>query len=155
MKRTRFDQDQCAIARTADLLGEWWMPLVVRELLFGRTRFNDLQEQLDINRTLLTARRERLETEGVIQRHRYNDRPPRDEFVLTDKGRALWDVLGAMATYGGDWLFEKPSEIEFYNKTTGQTVRPEVIDHETGEPLDITRTRRRLTASGPASEMEA
>lgn len=143
MKRTRFDQDQCAVARTADLLGDWWMPLVVRELLMGRTRFNDLQEQLDINRSLLTTRLGRLEDEGIIERRRYNEHPPRDEFVITDKGRALWDVLAAMATYGDEWLFDEPSEVEFYDKRTGRPVRPRVIDGETGGPLDVTTTRRR------------
>lgn len=143
MKRTRFDQHSCAIARTADLVGEWWMPLVLTELLLGRTRFNDLQQQLDINRSVLTARLGRLENEGIIERVRYHDHPPRDEFEVTDKGRALWDVLGAMATYGYEWLFDEPSEMEFYDKRTGQRVRPTVIDGETGEALDVASTRRR------------
>ena len=56
VKRTRFDDHACAIARTADLLGDWWMPLVVRELLMGRKRFNEIQERLDINRSLLSSR---------------------------------------------------------------------------------------------------
>lgn len=150
MKRTRFDQDQCAIARTSDLLGDWWMPLVIRELLMGRNRFNDLQEQLDINRSLLTARLERLEDEGVIERLRYSDHPPRDEFVLTDKGRALWDVLAAMATYGYDWLFDEPSEVEFYDKGTGRRIEPTVIDRVTGQPLDISTTRRRRSERADA-----
>lgn len=143
MKRTRFDQHSCAIARTADLVGEWWMPLVLTELLLGRTRFNDLQEQLDINRSVLTARLDRLQAEGVIERRRYKDHPPRDEYIVTDKGRALWDVLGAMAAYGYEWLFEESSEIEFYDKRTGEPVRPAVVDSTTGKPLNLDSTRRR------------
>lgn len=125
------------------------MPLVVRELLMGRNRFNDLCEQLDINRTLLTSRLKRLEDEGIIERQRYSERPPRDEFVVTDKGRALWDVLAAMATYGYDWLFDEPSEVEFYDARTGDRIYPAVIDRVTGQPLDIATTRRRTTASAP------
>ena len=145
MKRTRFDKDQCAIARTADLLGDWWMPLVLRELLMGKNRFNDLQMHLEINRSLLTARLERLEGEGIIERRRYSDHPPRDEFLVTDKGRALWDVLAAMASYGYEWLFDEPSEVELFDKRTGKRIRPIVIDEETGQPLDVTTTRRRST----------
>lgn len=143
MKRTRFDQEQCGIARTADLLGEWWMPLVVRELLLGRNRFSSLQDELGINRSLLTARLERLEQEDVVTRRRYSERPPRDEFVVTEKGRALWDVLAVMGAYGHDWLFDEPGDIEFYDKRTDQRVRPIVIDEVTGQRLDITSTRRR------------
>ncbi len=152
MKRIRFDQDQCAIARTADLVGEWWMPLIIRELLMGRTRFNDLQEQLDINRSLLNTRIARLEDEGIIERRRYSDHPPRDEFLVTDKGRALWDVLAAMATYGYDWLFDGPHEVEFYDNRSGKRIEPMVIDRITGQPLDITTTRRRQTPTGQADE---
>lgn len=89
MNQTRFDQDRSAIARTADLLGEWWMPLVVRELLPGRTRFDDLQEQLEINRSVLTARLARMEAEDVIERRRYNDHPPRDEFAPNNQQQGV------------------------------------------------------------------
>ena len=149
VKRTRFDRDDCAIARTADLLGDWWMPLVMRELLMGRNRFNELQEQLDINRSLLVARLDRLEEEGIVERRRYNQHPPRDEFVVTDKGVALWDVLAAMAAFGGQWLFDGPSDVEFYDKRSGQRIEPAVIDRLTGEPLDVATTRRRRT--GPSA----
>ena len=123
------------------------MPLVLRELLLGRNRFNVLQGQLDINRSLLTTRLDRLEEEGIIERHRYSEHPPRDEFVVTEKGRDLWDVLAAMVGYGNKWLFDEPSDIEFYDKRSGQTIRPAVIDQETGEPLDVATTRRRRRES--------
>ena len=144
MRRTRFDQNQCPIARTADLLGDWWTPLVMRELLLGKRRFNDIQEALDINRSVLTQRLARLVDEEVIERHRYQDRPPRNEYVVTDKGRALWDVLSVMWRYGETWLFDEPLPIEIYDKRTGERIEPAVIDRTTGQALDPTSTRRRL-----------
>ena len=146
MRRTRFDDNPCPIARTADLLGDWWTPLVLRELLLGRSRFNDIQEALNINRTVLTQRLARLVDEGIVERHRYQDRPPRDSFVLTDKGRALWDVLSVMWQYGEQWLFDTPMPIEMYDKHSGERIEPTVIDRNTGQALDLATTRRRLRA---------
>ncbi len=146
MRRTRFDQNQCPMARTTDLLGDWWTPLVMRELLLGKRRFNDIQETLDINRSVLTQRLARLVDEGVIERRRYQDHPPRDEYDVTDKGRALWDVLSVMWRYGEQWLFDEPVPIEMYDKRTGERIEPAVIDRNTGQVLDPASTRRRLSA---------
>lgn len=151
MRRTRFDQNQCPIARTADLLGDWWTPLVLRELLLGKRRFNDIQAVLDINRSVLTQRLARLVGEGIVERRRYQDHPPRDEYELTDKGRALWDVLSVMWHYGETWLFDTPVPIEVYDKRTGEHIEPAVIDRRTGQPLDVSTTRRRRSADPTAT----
>ena len=84
----------------------------------------------------------------MIERRRCQAHPPRDEFVVTEMGRALWDVLAAMAAFGDEWLFEKPSEVEFYDKRSGKRVRPVVIDRDTGKALDVSTTRRRFVHGG-------
>ena len=150
MRRTRFDDAPCPIARTVDLLGDWWTPMVLRELLFGRRRFSDIQERLDLNRSVLTQRLNRLVEEGLVERVRYQQHPPRDEFVLTDKGRAAWDVLSVMWSYGERWLFDEAPPVELYDRDTGQPVEPVVIDRRTGRPLALDSTRRR-TRSKPTS----
>ena len=149
MRRTRFDQNQCPIARTADLLGDWWTPLVLRELLLGRSLFNEIQERLDVNRSVLSQRLGRLENEGIIERHRYSERPPRDRYEPTAKGRALWDVLSVMWAYGDTWLHDQPAPVELYDDRTGEPIRPTVVDASTGWPLDVTTTRRRLVEASP------
>jgi DNA-binding HxlR family transcriptional regulator len=151
MRRTRFDQNQCPIARTADLLGDWWTPLVLRELLLGRCRFGEIQQQLDINRSVLSQRLGRLQDEGIVERRRYSQHPPRDEFEVTDKGRALWDVLSVMWHYGNTWLFEAPADIELYDKRTGERIQPGVIDQNTGQPLNLATTRRRRIVDDPTT----
>lgn len=143
MRRTRFDDAPCPIARTVDLLGDWWTPMVLRELIFGRRRFSDIQEGLDLNRSVLTQRLNRLVDEGLVERVRYQQHPPRDEFVLTDKGRAAWDVLSVMWSYGERWLFEEAPPVQLYDRDTGQAVEPAVIDRNTGRPLELASTRRR------------
>ena len=151
MRRTRFDEDPCPMARTADLLGDWWTPLVLRELLLGCRRFGDLQGRLGINRSLLTERLRRLESEGIVIRRRYSDHPPRDEYQPTDKGRALWDVIAVMWSYGHEWLFDEPVEIDLIDKRTNKSIRPSVIDATTGRPLDPTTTRRRPAGTAVAT----
>ena len=106
MKRTRFDDWPCPIARTSDLIGDWWTPLVLRELFTGRRRFDGIQESLGIPRAVLAQRLDRLVAEGMVRKVAYEERPPRYEYRLTDKGREFWGVLAAMWRWGSDWMWE-------------------------------------------------
>ncbi len=144
MRRTRFDEANCPLARTSDLLGDWWSPLILRDLLLGRKRFAELQESLDISKGVLAQRLKRFEDEGIVERHRYQDNPPRDEYHLTDKGRALWEVLAVMWRYGDEWLFDDGASIELIDKRSGDAIEPVVIDANTGEWLDLASTRVRM-----------
>lgn len=149
MRRTRFDQAECPVARTTDLLGDWWTPLVLRELLLGHRRFSAIQSRLGVSRPILTERLKRLERERVIERVQYEEHPPRFEYQLTEKGRALWEVVVAMWRFGDDWMFDAESGgalIELVDKRTGAPIRPRVIDETTGETLDLASTRVRLRA---------
>src|SRR5579863_10403510 len=87
MRRTRFDQWPCPIARTTDLVGDWWTPLVMREAFSGRRRFEDFQRALKVPRAVLARRLDRLVDEGLLKKVSYEDRPPRYEYRLTDKAR--------------------------------------------------------------------
>ena len=107
MRRTRFDDWPCPIARTTDLIGDWWTPLVLREAFSGRRRFEELSESLGVPRAVLTARLKRLCADGLLVAVPYQDNPVRYEYRLTDKGRAFWDVLAAMWRWGSDWLFDE------------------------------------------------
>lgn len=150
MRRTRFDHDVCPVARTVDLLGDWWTPLVLRELLLGRDRFAEIQDRLDISRPVLTARLRRLEVEGLLERIPYSQRPQRDAYRLTDKGRATGEVIMAMWRYGQDWLADPglDADVEAYDRRTGEPVRPRVIDETTGDPIDVALVRRRMVSRG-------
>jgi DNA-binding HxlR family transcriptional regulator len=143
VRRTRFDDASCPIARTTDLMGDWWTPLVMREAFFGRRRFEEFQSALDAPRAVLTTRLNRLCDEGMLQRVAYQDHPVRHEYRLTDKGRAFWDVLAAMWRWGTDWQWpagDGPSVV-LKDRETGAVVQPVVIDEHTGERLDIRRLR--------------
>lgn len=144
MRRTRFDQNQCPVARTTDLLGDWWTPLVLREVLLGNRRFATIQNRLSISRPVLTQRLRRLEDEDVIERRRYSEQPERFDYHLTEKGRALWEIIVVMWQFGDSWLFEDGAEIELIDKRSGDPIKPRVIDETTGQPLDLRSTRVRL-----------
>jgi DNA-binding HxlR family transcriptional regulator len=144
MRRTRFDREPCPIARTTDLVGDWWTPMVLREAFFGRRRFEEFQQALGVSRAVLTQRLTRLVDEGLLGRERYQENPPRYEYPLTDKGRAFFDVLAAMWRWGSDWLWEDGGPpAELVDAESGQVVRPVVIDEHTGEPIDPARLRLR------------
>lgn len=90
----------CSIADALDVVGERWSLLIVRELGFDVHRFKDIQLNTGAPRETLALRLRKLEDAGVIERRRYSDRPPRDEYLLTEAGRDLLPVLGALRQWG-------------------------------------------------------
>src|SRR2546423_9306284 len=90
-----YRQKQCPVARTLDMIGERWTILIRRALLLqGRRRYQDLQDSLaGVAPNPLSARLKDLEGHGMIERKLYNERPPRLEYHLTDKGRSLGPVM--------------------------------------------------------------
>ncbi|NJD65330.1 MAG: helix-turn-helix transcriptional regulator [Chloroflexi bacterium] len=103
MRRTSFAEMECSVARTLEVIGEWWTMLVIREAFSGVRRFDDFQGRLGIARNVLAARLQSLVDHGVLERRQYHDRPPRCEYRLTEKGRDLYPVLIAMLTWGDKW----------------------------------------------------
>jgi len=96
----RYGQD-CPVAKSLDVVGERWTLLIVRDLLRGPVRFQDLRAQLPgIPPKLLADRLRRMEREGLLARELYSKRPPRASYALTDRGRGLGLVVGALAMWG-------------------------------------------------------
>jgi DNA-binding HxlR family transcriptional regulator len=103
MQRTNFGDMACSIARTMDVIGEPWSPLVLRDVWAGLTRFEQIQADLGISRKVLTERLNHLVDRGVLERLAY-DRRPRHEYVLTEKGAELVELLMVMAAWGDKHL---------------------------------------------------
>lgn len=142
MRRTRFDDWPCPIARTTDLIGDWWTPIIMREAFSGVRRFDDFHDRVGVPRAVLAQRLNRLVDDGLLRRVAYEERPPRYEYRLTDKGRAFWDVLAAMWRWGSDWLWpDDESPVMLIDRETRAEVRPVVVDEETGQRLDVRRLR--------------
>jgi DNA-binding HxlR family transcriptional regulator len=127
MRHTRLSDLHCSVARSVDVFGEWWTPLIVRDAFYGRTRFEDFQRSLGLARNVLTTRLERLVETGIMERRRYQERPPRDEYVLTDKGRDLFPVIAALLAWGDRW-------------TAGEAGPPLLLVHTCGKPGHLRAT---------------
>jgi DNA-binding HxlR family transcriptional regulator len=100
MPKKRYGQ-ACPVAKSLELVGERWTLLLVRDLLGGARRFQDFHASLPgIAPALLSERLKAMEEHGLIARQFYSDHPPRAEYVLTEKGRGLGTVVGALAAWG-------------------------------------------------------
>lgn len=137
MKRKKFNTSPCPIARSLDVLGDWWKPLILRECLYGNTRFDDIQSWLGISRNILTRRLAELVEAGLLEKNAYQQNPKRYAYQLTDEGYDACQVLLALMPFGDRWFFEPGGHpIELRNRKTGQRVVPIVVDAATGEPVD-------------------
>jgi DNA-binding HxlR family transcriptional regulator len=101
--RTSFAEHPCSIARTLEVVGEWWTPLIVRDVAYGVRRFSELQEGLGIAANVLAQRLEALVSEGILETRVYRERPRRSEYVLTEKGLDLVPALIALMQWGDRW----------------------------------------------------
>lgn len=136
------------MSRSVDVVGETWAILIVRDAMVGIRRFEDFRSHLGISPTMLTQRLRHLVDAGVLERHRYQERPPRDEYVLTDRGRELASVLLALAGWGNDDRDASARPVTVIDVETGQEVDPVVIDRTTGEPI---RWPRHRFGAGPVA----
>jgi DNA-binding HxlR family transcriptional regulator len=135
MQRTDFGQMACSIARTLDVIGEPWSPLILRDVWVGMQRFDELQADLGISRKVLTERLNHLVAEGVLERRPY-DRRPRYEYHLTPKGIELVDLLMVMAGWGDKWLAGAQGPPVLYrHDACGQISRVDLRCAHCGEPM--------------------
>lgn len=139
MQRTRFGDMACSIARTLDVIGEPWSPLILRNIYVGVTRFEQLQQSLGISRKVLTERLKWLVENGVLERHEYSTRPTRYEYALTTKGQELCDLLLVMVRWGDRWLAgEAGPPVLYRHHTCGEISMVELHCSVCDEPMHAT-----------------
>src|SRR3954465_5837715 len=100
MQRKSFADMTCPIARSLEHVGEWWSMLILRDAFGGTTRFDDFQRSLGIAPNMLARRLAALVDAGLLERRPYSERPPRDEYVLPERGRDFKPVLSALVVFG-------------------------------------------------------
>jgi DNA-binding HxlR family transcriptional regulator len=136
MQRTRFGDMACSIARTLDIAGEPWSPLIIRDVWVGTNRFDDIQRDLGISRKVLAERLAWLQEQGVLERRPYSERPPRDEYALTEKGLELCQVLMAITAWGDRWTAgEAGPPVLLRHRTCGHLTHAQVRCAQCGEEL--------------------
>jgi DNA-binding HxlR family transcriptional regulator len=148
MQRKSFRTMPCPIARGLERVGEWWSMLIMRDALHGYTRFDQFQKSLGIAPNMLARRLDALVEAGLLQRHRYSERPPRDEYLLTERGRDFRPVLLALMAWGNRHFAPEGASVLLLDARTGRVADPVMVDRVTGRP--ITQSDH-VMAAGPAA----
>jgi DNA-binding HxlR family transcriptional regulator len=149
MRRKSFGNMQCPIARSLERVGEWWSILILRDAAHGLTRFDEFAESLGIAPNILTRRLKALVEAGLLERRRYCERPPRDEYVLTRAGRDFRPVLWALLAWGNKHFAPEGASVVIVDAQTGGEADPLLIDRKSGRPLVPPDFR---SAAGPAAD---
>ncbi|HCS46514.1 MAG TPA: transcriptional regulator [Pseudomonas sp.] len=149
MKRKSLQGNPCPVARSLDLIGDWWSLLIIRDALAGTRRFSDFQKSLEVAKNILSTRLKHMVAEGVMQLVPAADGSIYKEYALTEKGRALQPVLIALSQWGNEFMYEpgetgsvmvdakerKPiRKIELVS-ADGRQLKPEDIATRLGVPL--------------------
>jgi len=148
MQRMSFEKMSCPIARSLERVGEWWSMLIMRDALHGMRRFDEFQKSLGIAPNMLTRRLNALVEAGLLERRRYSEHPPRDEYVPTARGRDFRPVLLSLLAWGNRHFAPEGPSVVLIDRKTGRPVDPILADPVTGRP--IAESDYALTA-GPAA----
>jgi DNA-binding HxlR family transcriptional regulator len=138
MLGSHYQGQNCSVARALELVGERWTLLIIRDAFLGRRRFEEFQESLGIARNVLADRLQKLVENGILERVRYQERPERYEYRLTQKGRDLRLALAALMQWGDEYLSPTPPRI-LRRKSDQAPVRVELraADGAPVEPTEI------------------
>lgn len=126
--------EPCPIARTLALVGDAWSILILRDAHGGLTRFDQFRKSLGIAPTMLTRRLATLTAEGLLEKRRYSEHPPREEYLLTAAGRDFLPVLFVIGAWGrqhrgGGKL------TRFFDAETGTEIKAVAVDEVTGAKI--------------------
>jgi DNA-binding HxlR family transcriptional regulator len=150
MKRKSLDKMECPIARSLDRVGEWWSILILRDAMHGFTRFDQFQKSLGIAPNMLTRRLDALVESGLLARRRYSEHPPRDEYVLTSRGRDFRPIVIALFAWGNRHYASDGVQVVIADRKTGRIADPILVDRRTR--LEITPARFHMTPGPAATE---
>jgi DNA-binding HxlR family transcriptional regulator len=136
-----------AVRRALGIVSDPWTFAVLQEAFFGVRRFDQLQGRLGISRGILAKRLRKLVEDGILERVRYQRRPDRYEYKLTDRGRALYPVFVALLRWGEDWLDHAgdATTLRLVHESCGHRSRPQMTCEVCGEPIradEMTYERR-------------
>ena len=149
VRKASFEDMNCSIAQALEVIGEWWTLLVLRDCFLGVRRFDDFVERLGISRNVLTNRLDTLVGAGILERRPYDEARGRHDYVLTDKGRALWPVLTAIRQWGDEWILGEGNEpILLEHRDHGHRTTARMTCDVCGEELDARSVR---AVAGPGA----
>lgn len=138
MNREEAEKQNCSLANALNLIGDFWVILILREAFFGSSRFDDFQQHLGIARNILTARLKMLCEHGILQRIPIKTGARRHAYKLTQKGYDLYPVLMVLTQWGDRWLHQ-PGDIpmKFLDRATGEEIAEIAIQSNDGRKLSV------------------
>jgi DNA-binding HxlR family transcriptional regulator len=136
VQRTSFQDVDCSVAQCLEVVGEWWSLLIVRDALFGISRFDEFQSRLGISRNVLHQRLVHLVDHGVLEKVAYQDHPPRYDYRPTAKGIELWTVVDAMRQWGDRWAAPDGPRVEMVHRACGHHTNAIPTCSACGEPIE-------------------
>jgi DNA-binding HxlR family transcriptional regulator len=140
----------CTIARAADVLGDHWNLLIIRQACLGTRRFDGFQTALGIGRNILSQRLSRLVDEGLLVRVEYEESRPRYEYRLTDKGREVYPILATMAAWGERWLTgPEGTPLVLHHTSCNHDMQAVVVCDKCQEPIDVRHVRAKAGPGFP------
>ena len=142
----------CSVAQCLEVIGERWSLLILRDSFLGVSRFDEFQRRLGISRNILNQRLGHLVDAGVLARVAYSDHPPRFDYKLTDKGRALWPVMTAMRQWGDEYAAPNGPPVQLIHKGCGAITHAEMVCGECGERMGV-RDVRAVAGPGRAADV--
>ncbi|MEO8524514.1 MAG: helix-turn-helix domain-containing protein [Caldimonas sp.] len=155
MQHKSFAEMSCPIARSLEQVGEWWSMLILRDAFAGKTRFDEFEQSLGIAPNMLARRLASLVEAGMLERRPYSTRPPRDEYLLTGRGRDFRTVLVALLAFGDrHFAVEGGGGARVVDARTGVTAEPMLVDRHSGKELiepRYTIVRGKKSAAGAES----
>jgi DNA-binding HxlR family transcriptional regulator len=127
---------RCSVARALSVIGDRWTLLVLRDAFLRTRRFDDFQRQLGVTRHLLADRLRKLVNAGILQRVRYQEKPARYEYRLTEKGLDLYPVVVSLLRWGDRWMAgDAGPPLALVHKTCGHRMQPTLVCPDCGESL--------------------
>jgi DNA-binding HxlR family transcriptional regulator len=154
MRRKSYGEMNCSVARALDVVGDPWTLLIVRDAMFGFSRFEDFQRRLEVPRNTLSSRLNTLTEAGVLSRNPYQNNPARYEYRLTPKGWDLRPVIITLLQWGDSWGGLGLPPVVFRNEDTGCLVEPELVDAGSGTRLADLRIRAIPNPAVPSPNSE-
>ncbi len=151
MTRTSLARYPCPLARAADLVGDKWALLILRDALAGVRRFSDFKTRLGASTNILTERLNHLVEAGILHRKPVRPGVQRVEYHLSEKGMSLVHALLALWQWGERWTFEEgKSPVTVQARDTGEKLGPLQLQTVSGRPLSITDIEMVPTEAAPA-----
>jgi DNA-binding HxlR family transcriptional regulator len=151
MKRKSFENMRCPIARSLEHVGEWWNILILRDAYYGLSRFDEFQKSLGIVPTTLTRRLNDLIEGGLLERRLYSEKPPRYDYVLTQRGLDFRPVMLTLMTWGNKHFAPEGNSVFLADEDSGEAVDLVLTDARTGKKIN--REQHVIHAGKAADQM--